>query len=579
MKRNYNWGFGLIVLYIGMFVVCQILTNIDGVSKTSRQINYGLFIIAGLIFIAAFIYFSKIYRITKDLHKAAKKIKSDFDQKNAYLWDDYKQIPPESFFKATELRSAYKAYSIEAKRLESKTGGSFRCNIEDFINRELIDVTIKKNLFNLVPGTMTGLGILGTFLGLSLGLQEFNTGSAAEISESIAPLMDGIKVAFHTSIYGMVFSLVFNFLYKQIIEDAYSRLGQFLDAFDYYVISDSYYENNSSLYNILKQIPNDIGQQIMVVLEPAFTTMNETLKTFSREVNETQMEGVSQIVDKFVEQMNQSLGENFAHLGETIEKTCQLQNENNDYMQDILIKVGDMTSNLMTINEMSEKTIESLSGYIEKVEKLQKVINDNFMSVNIQLESQNEMNAKLNEYIQVLTEHEKQMSEAAGSLAKDMALQIENLDKLEKDLSEGTRENMQLLLQKAEEYSNSLAEVAKKQIQEVINLSNSRTMDMNQAAQELSKASAEFDTKLSTSLDRTFDTFDSNLAEIAKHLSGTISEVEATTDKVPQVVVAAYDGMEKSFTEMRTNLEALIHSLDIMQRNLPRLVDKFDDKK
>ena len=42
-------------------------------------------------------------------------------------------------------------------------------------------------------------------------------------------------------------------------------------------------------------------------------------------------------------------------------------------------------------------------------------------------------------------------------------------------------------------------------------------------------------------------TFDKNLAEITRHLSGTIAEVDATTERVPQVVVAAYDGMEKSF--------------------------------
>ena len=84
---------------------------------------------------------------------------------------------------------------------------------------------------SLVPGAMTGLGILGTFIGLSIGLQAFNTGSAEEITNSIGPLMDGIKVAFHTSIYGMIFSLTFNLIFKTVLEQAYHKLDEFVDEF------------------------------------------------------------------------------------------------------------------------------------------------------------------------------------------------------------------------------------------------------------------------------------------------------------------------------------------------------------
>ena len=97
---------------------------------------------------------------------------------------------------------------------------------------------IKKGILSIIPGVMTGLGILGTFIGLSIGLQNFNTGSAAEITNSIAPLMDGIKIAFHTSIYGMVFSLIFNFVYKKNLEDAYNAVEYFLNAYHKYVLPD-----------------------------------------------------------------------------------------------------------------------------------------------------------------------------------------------------------------------------------------------------------------------------------------------------------------------------------------------------
>ena len=102
-------------------------------------------------------------------------------------------------------------------------------------------------MLSIIPGVMTGLGILGTFIGLSFGLQNFNTGNAQEITNSIAPLMDGIKVAFHTSIYGMVFSLIFNFVYKKTLEDAYHAVDQFLDAYHKYVLPKTENDNLEAL--------------------------------------------------------------------------------------------------------------------------------------------------------------------------------------------------------------------------------------------------------------------------------------------------------------------------------------------
>ena len=60
----------------------------------------------------------------------------------------------------------------------------YKCDIEEYINFNLIDTVIHRNRMNQVAGVMTGLGILGTFIGLSIGLQSFNTGSTAEITNS-----------------------------------------------------------------------------------------------------------------------------------------------------------------------------------------------------------------------------------------------------------------------------------------------------------------------------------------------------------------------------------------------------------
>lgn len=69
----------------------------------------------------------------------------------------------------------------------------------------------QKNIHNkfreYAPTLMGALGILGTFIGIIIGLLNFNTES---IDTSIPVLLGGLKTAFITSIVGMFFAILFN---------------------------------------------------------------------------------------------------------------------------------------------------------------------------------------------------------------------------------------------------------------------------------------------------------------------------------------------------------------------------------
>lgn len=56
------------------------------------------------------------------------------------------------------------------------------------------------------PTLFVSIGILGTFVGIFAGLLEFDV---RDIDNSIPPLLEGLTLAFTTSIMGMTFSLLF----------------------------------------------------------------------------------------------------------------------------------------------------------------------------------------------------------------------------------------------------------------------------------------------------------------------------------------------------------------------------------
>lgn len=243
IELNKKW---LPVVYVVMLVICIFLnvTN-DSLDLASVLVNAAMFIIVGVIFIYAYRRMGRIDKIGEDFHVAISYIKQDFARRKCLLWDEYKTDNRYGIFNEPHLRNTYIDYVEEMNRLEQEAPNKYRCDIEDFINYQLIDDCVEKGRLNLIPGAMTGLGILGTFIGLSLGLQAFNTGSAEEIANSIGPLMDGIKVAFHTSIYGMIFSLTFNLIFKTVTEKAYHKLDEFIAEFRRYVCPDARYDNES----------------------------------------------------------------------------------------------------------------------------------------------------------------------------------------------------------------------------------------------------------------------------------------------------------------------------------------------
>jgi hypothetical protein len=63
---------------------------------------------------------------------------------------------------------------------------------------------------NYSPSILTSIGIFGTFLGVALGLSDFDTNS---IENSVPQLLEGLKTAFWTSIAGLIGALSIKFRY------------------------------------------------------------------------------------------------------------------------------------------------------------------------------------------------------------------------------------------------------------------------------------------------------------------------------------------------------------------------------
>ena len=177
---------------------------------------------------------------------------------------------------------------------------------------------------------MTGLGILGTFLGLVLGISGFDTASTEAITSSISGLLSGMGTAFLTSIVGVIFFTLFfpictrlftimqtkiwnclsiNFHEKELDGHDNSTENQLLG---YQQQQTNFQLQQTELLKtfagiVSEAVSKSISDTMKSELTPIFNRMEQTIEMFGKFASTQQKEGLDQVVQEFIRCMNDSL--------------------------------------------------------------------------------------------------------------------------------------------------------------------------------------------------------------------------------------------------------------------------------
>lgn len=160
----------------------------------------------------------------------------------------------EYFFHQKTLDGLFELY--RAKVSEQQKNDQIVSDIEDTINEEALALRSWQSVVSQIPGTMTALGLLGTFLGLVLGISSISFSSVDATILSIQTVLRGIDVAFYTSIVGVIFSILFNLFYKLLWNLLVRELGLFVESFHLYILP-----------NTAEQTRLRRGKEIQLILE------------------------------------------------------------------------------------------------------------------------------------------------------------------------------------------------------------------------------------------------------------------------------------------------------------------------
>ena len=197
--------------------------------------------------------------------------------------------------------------------------------------REIFDVdsaydSIKSNdLRNNMPAIMTGLGILGTFVGLTLGLYTLNLNStgADGLQTQINNLISSSGTAFITSLFGILFSLAYSWKlssfkdtffasYTDVIDYLYSKLPYLSESQLLIDSVNTLHGQTNSINDSLElyattlgaSLSSNIGDVIEEKLIPKYDTLNENLLGLNQK-----MEDLSTNFSEFHKITSNSVGE------------------------------------------------------------------------------------------------------------------------------------------------------------------------------------------------------------------------------------------------------------------------------
>lgn len=364
----------LFLLYIAMVMLILYINGVFSGQVTDTAnlvINVGFLVVIGILFLISTANFIRLNRCTDALVKVTDSIYGAYDSGNHKLWEEYaKKKQP---FDDMVLDDAFFRYQKRMRVYQTKKGIIGSVDIEEYINEDVINRVGKTYFNSAISGTMTGIGILGTFIGLSIGLGSFNGSDINTISENVGPLLEGMKVAFHTSVYGIFFSLVFNFVYRGIMSDAYEKLEEFLDCYrecvEPVVITAD--ENSKAMLIYQANIANSIKY------------MTELLQGNAME----QTKSLEVIVNQFMQQMESSMGSSFARMGDSLSQACEVQQVYAENYKSMEATTRQLLGASLTLQQTLEATMANqealareLKAQHEKIDQTCDAINDEISS-------------------------------------------------------------------------------------------------------------------------------------------------------------------------------------------------------
>lgn len=425
--------------------------------------------IAAVLLIGLFKCVIPVRRVARALRRATSRIErnpSATDASGTPLWQN-------SSFLGKRLECAWNKFLSNAIQLDAR---GLTCNVDDYINDDTTIYAVGHvQLSEVIPGLLTSLGILGTFIGLIRGLGglDLNAGNS-QLVDSIGNMISGMTFAFSTSVAGVACSLCFNVVCKTVTGSAINALDSFQDAFSGVVMQrpvddsvrliiqqeDQAVMLRRSVEQISSQVSGGIVSAVGTALEPVARSMSD----FVLGKTQSQLEGLNMVVQAFIVKMNDSLSGELLKLGQTLSYVSQEQQVNMNSIAAALSSAESATNNLKLLQNATERMGSRIGEMVNSLSRSSEA-NDAFLQHSSQIlsgmmasaQEQSELLSSLQSSQQALKSSMKDYADWSGRVLNAVSMQGQNAKTVSQSVSEGMQHSADALRSACAEMTGNFA--------------------------------------------------------------------------------------------------------------------------
>jgi hypothetical protein len=336
----------------------------------------GLLALAAVFFLWQFLW--PAWRVRRELRQAIARLKRikaagpvlDLDQveREVMASDDLRHCWSE--FRDT-LHPQKKADSMGmlevARWRQTAMASSF------FTEQALVDSPLRTEFYKHLPGILTGIGIIGTFAGLILGLIGFQVSDdATVVRKSLQDLLANVGSAFLVSGTAIALAMVITLLEKAMINGRYTQVERLCGVIDSLFDAGA----GEEYLQRLVEASETSATQAMQMKESLVTDLKQVLTELTQQQIATMNATSTQLGAAITTSLSEGLKEPLARISEAVQGVSGNQQEAvNKLLTDVLAGFtaqmeGMFGQQMRGVNEMLGQTAATISQASQRFEAL-----------------------------------------------------------------------------------------------------------------------------------------------------------------------------------------------------------------
>lgn len=387
----------------------------------------------------------------------------------------------------------------------------------------------------------------------------------------------GIKVAFHTSICGIFYSVLFNLTYRRFYAGVEASVENFVDVFSENVITSV--NNGSTMTQISYQ---DKIARSMVYQSKILERIDEHMTgAFVQQLTET----LGKISDMAIDltKVNQGLESSVSHFDQftdKMEKYQRMVNASIENMSDQIQVQNDKMQNyielfgksLRTSEDMNNKMYQQLE-FVDKTLANSKNINEGLSEtaekLNIQLEHIDQISRASQEYFKTSLEAIKESSmKEIQTFSKQTKADI-------KMVSDTSKKEMEVIKQMSQENIEKIGQAAEQKIEQITVVKRTTSQDIQKVSDSLvdniEKLTQSMEQKGKAVVDEYYTELNSNIKSFASNIrsmKNATTQMEKIAKEIPVFMLDTKGNIETQFSEMQIKLDQYLEYADKLHSDI-----------